>query len=37
MNGRDQVQKSYTASLQATGEGQEGDFRKTIILLINYI
>nr|WP_313259800.1 fimbrial protein [Serratia bockelmannii] len=37
MNGRDQVQKSYSASLQATGEGQEGNFRKTVILLINYI
>ncbi|WP_337263554.1 MULTISPECIES: fimbrial protein [unclassified Serratia (in: enterobacteria)] len=37
MNGKDVVQKSYTASLQATGEGREGDFKKTLILLINYI
>jgi hypothetical protein len=37
MTNRDQVQKSYTASLQATAEGKEGDFHKTLILLINYI
>lgn len=37
MNGKDVAEKSYTASLQASAEGQEGDFKKTLILLINYI
>lgn len=37
MTGKNEVIKSYTASLHATGDAKEGDFKKTVILLVNYL
>lgn len=37
MTGRDSVSKNYSAVLEATADGQEGDFSKSLILRINYL